>query len=367
MVCLFEMEQSKRFRKAVRKMKRVTLDMDKLRNLHSGLGQYCLCLGRALEKQNNYDLALNYLIPDEAVNLLGNDAKYEVINWKNRIFKNATACDVWHFTHQEPKYFPGAEKIKKIITVHDLNFLFKYRGLKQRIKTERLQNLLGQMDSIVSISHFTKQMLIEKLNMAEKKITVIYNGCSLIENPTSLKPVNAPAGKFVFTIGIVAEKKNFGVLIPWIEKNKDGLILIIAGSAKSIYAQRLMQLVKQKKLSNRIFFVGEINEEHRSWYYKNCEAFVFPSLSEGFGLPVVEAMSFGKPVFLNRATSLPEIGGEQAFYWENFDTEYMQQIFDNAMSSYNANLEKRKLIQKWASKFSWKNAAQEYLNIYKTL
>lgn len=348
-------------------MKRVTIDLDKLRNLHSGLGQYCLHIGRALEKEDNSDIELNYLVPKDAIKLFGNVAKYEVLNWKNRIFKNVTESDVWHFTHQEPKYFPVSEKTRKIITVHDLNFLFKYKGLKQKIKAEQLQILLGQMDSIVSISHFTKQMLMEKLKITEKKITVIYNGCNLIENTTPLKPVDTPAGKFVFTIGIVAEKKNFGVLIPWIEKNKEGLNLIIAGSVKSSYAQKLMQQVEQRKLTKRIFFIGEIGDEHRSWYYENCEAFVFPSLSEGFGLPVVEAMSFGKPVFLNSVTSLPEIGGKEAFYWENFDADYMQQVFDSGMSSYNADLKKRKLIQKWASKFSWKSAAEEYLKMYKTL
>ena len=78
-----------------------------------------------------------------------------------------------------------------------------------------------------------------------------------------------------------------------------------------------------KGLEERIILPGEISDMDKYWLYKNCEAFVFPSMYEGFGLPVIEAMNFGKPVFLSTFSSLPEVGGKYALYWENFDSQLM--------------------------------------------
>jgi glycosyltransferase involved in cell wall biosynthesis len=93
---------------------------------------------------------------------------------------------------------------------------------------------------------------------------------------------------------------------------------------------------------------------------------MFPSVAEGFGAPVVEAMHFGKPVFLSDKTSLPEIGGDAAYYFKQFDKEYMQKVFEEGMTHY-AQHNPVTTIQQRARKFSWDTNAQEYMKLYRSM
>jgi len=107
-----------------------------------------------------------------------------------------------------------------------------------------------------------------------------------------------------------------------------------------------------------------VTNGEKSWYYKNCLAFVFPSIGEGFGLPVLEAMYFGKPVFLSSATSLPEVGGKVAYYFDNFEPPQMKNVFEKGMQHYNSEHPEQAIIER-AKNFSWEKAADEYLDVYR--
>ncbi len=82
-------------------------------------------------------------------------------------------------------------------------------------------------------------------------------------------------------------------------------------------------------------------------------------------MPVIEAMSLGKPVFLSRLTSLPEVGGTEAFYFDDFSAQNMRKTFEEGMANYLKNPEKAERIKEWAKQFTWENAAAEYLNLYR--
>ena len=135
---------------------------------------------------------------------------------------------------------------------------------------------------------------------------------------------------------------------------------IIAGSIDSVYAKEI-----QKNKPSNVHFVGKVSDENKSWYYENCQGLIFPSLLEGFGLPVVEAMSVGKPLFLSNKTSLPEIGGEDAFYFEDFSPQSMLQTIKNGINSFSDKQANR--LKERASNFSWDVAAKKYLSLYESL
>ena len=99
---------------------------------------------------------------------------------------------------------------------------------------------------------------------------------------------------------------------------------------------------------------------------KNCEAFVFPSISEGFGLPVIEAMYFGKPVILSTHTSLPEIGGSAAYYFQNFEPQHMQTVLYNALEDHRTNNRENE-IKNRAFSLTGNNTASQYHEVYKKL
>ncbi len=116
--------------------------------------------------------------------------------------------------------------------------------------------------------------------------------------------------------------------------------------------------------ADRVVFTGLISDDDKAWYYANCEAFLFPSIAEGFGLPVIEAMHFGKPVFLSTHTSLPEIGGDVAWYFDNFEPATMQATFLKGMAEYQADDTLKADIIARASKFDWAKTAEQYLDLY---
>jgi len=141
--------------------------------------------------------------------------------------------------------------------------------------------------------------------------------------------------------------------------------LVIAGDNNTRYGKQIKQHIIANNLNERIILPGSIGTEEKFWLYKNCEAFLFPSLAEGFGMPAIEAMKFGKPVFLSKFTSLPEIGGDHAFYFENFDEEYMSSFIQSNLSYYNNNkISLSDQIINHAEKFNWQKSITQYLQLY---
>ncbi len=109
---------------------------------------------------------------------------------------------------------------------------------------------------------------------------------------------------------------------------------------------------------------GPIDEATKWWFYAHCEAFLFPSLLEGFGIPVVEAMAFGKPVFSSSLTSLPEVGGSEAIYFPSFDAETVVETFREGMEAYRNDPGMPERLRRQSQQFRWEIAAATYWNLY---
>jgi glycosyltransferase involved in cell wall biosynthesis len=119
------------------------------------------------------------------------------------------------------------------------------------------------------------------------------------------------------------------------------------------------------QLPNVEFHLG-ISDAQKSWAFAHCAGFLFPSFTEGFGLPPVEAMQFGRPVFLSRLTSLPEIGGDVAEYFDAFDPASMRQVVERGLERSRAPGH-ADAIRAHAARFDWDRAAGEYLALYARL
>lgn len=145
-------------------------------------------------------------------------------------------------------------------------------------------------------------------------------------------------------------------------------VLIIGGlTLSAAYKKKIEDESERWGVSKRVVFTGGIGDEEKYWYMQNCTAFLFPSLSEGFGFPVIEAMHFERPVLLSTYSSLPEIGGDSAYYFKSFDMEDMQLTLYSALDDYNNNNDKRKKIKAHADSFKWEEAAKQYCNLYSGL
>jgi glycosyltransferase involved in cell wall biosynthesis len=343
---------------------KILVDCERMKYPYTGLYYYCYYLGKFLLQENKGKRNIGFYLPPAVQTIFGENS----MNEKQHPLDKYVLClknkwDLWHSTYQSSNYYPKNKKTKVVLTVHDVNFMYdtgKSDKKKQRY-LDKVRKRIDRADHIVAISKFTLHDVGRFINITGKPASVIYNGNTLIELDTLNEPKLKPAAPFIFTIGTIIRKKNFHVL-PALLLNND-LQLVIAGITQSeAYKQSIIDEAKKLGVSNRVVFTGPVSENDKQWYLKNCTAFTFPSISEGFGLPVVEAMHFGKPLLLSNSTSLPEIGGPHAAYFENFDPHDMNRIAMKAINEHND--EKAVLLKKHAESFNWKTSAQQYLDVY---
>lgn len=342
------------------------IDLYKLKDLYSGLGQVCYHLGLNLMK-NKGALELDYLIPDHSVRtLFGKDSSINYLksNFRNRYFPFLNrSYAFWHSMNQFPSHFPDSHT-PMILTVHDLNFLVEKNRDKAMQYLKKLQRNTDRADYITAISQFTKNELIKNVDLKGKEVKVIYNGVPPNNNVESKKPEYVHSGNFLFSLGVFKNSKNFHTLLPLIN-HFDNYQLIIAGNTDTPYGRTIKERVSEMQCGDKIVLPGIINEQDKQWLYNHCTAFLFPSTAEGFGIPVVEAMKAGKPVFISKYASLPEIGGDLAFYFDSFDETEMAGCIRTNLNKFQENpAGMREKMISYSSKFDWETCAGQYLELY---
>ncbi|MDQ1089204.1 glycosyltransferase family 1 protein [Siphonobacter sp. SORGH_AS_1065] len=356
---------------------KILLTADQMATSSTGLYHFTLELAREIITQNSGHYRLNFLVPSH----LKDDHVFGKATYRTRSVFNKTLWkfysefDLIHFTQQHPTLIkPTKIKGKKILTIHDLNYIYEYPANSEEYKNfeYNLSKWVEAADHLTAISQYAAHDIARHFNYPIQDIKVIYNGVNIPNIPTEQidthTPKYRPARPFLFTIGTVVSKKNFHVL-PGMMHYLD-FDLVIAGrldeSGKDYY-QRILDECQEHGISpDRIHLIGEVSELDKHWYYKHCTAFVFPSIAEGFGLPVLEAYYYHKPTFLSNHTALPEIGGEAAYYFTSFEPEEMAEVVKKGLSDF-PHSDKVKLAQERVELFSWKKSAADYLSLYKEI
>ncbi len=355
------------------------IDAERLRDLNSGLGQVCLHLGRELVRQRPTDRdgqpwKLTFLVPKGQAGVFGEtqaDAavRYVEASWL-RTFWPPGRFDVWHCLHQDSTYLPSGSG-KLILTIHDLNFLERpaYSAAKKARKLADLQQKVDRATGLTTVSEYTASGVRQHIKLPDNKpLRVIPNGVAISESDltANASPPAFLAGSdlpyFLF-VGVIHPKKNVHTLLPLLEAFPD-YRLVLAGSDSHPYAQHLREQAQHLGLTDRLLMPGSVSEADKVWLYAHCDAFLFPSLSEGFGLPVAEAMSFGRPVFSSTLTSLPEVGGKEAYYFENFEPETMAKTLHDGLHDFGQNALRQERLKKRAAEFSWPKVAAAYWRLY---
>jgi glycosyltransferase involved in cell wall biosynthesis len=143
---------------------------------------------------------------------------------------------------------------------------------------------------------------------------------------------------------------------------------VIAGKPDDVdYVAKINQLIAENQLQDRVLLAGAISDEAKYWLYQHCEAFAFPSLLEGFGMPIIEAFSVGKPEFASALTSMPEVGGELTHYWHNFEPAHMAQIFTEGRQAMSQDTQFAQKAQARAQLFTWEQAGKRYASLYEQI
>lgn len=349
--------------------KNIILDFERMKYPNTGLYHFCKGLGEALVKESDPNREiLSFYLPKQLNGIFGSSVQYiDQSSLHKLVMPPLKNFSCWHATNQTSLYFPKNQKIPIVLTVHDLNFLYDSNKSEKRKKVyqQNLQNKIDRADAVVTISSFTAKELEQFVDMGNKKITVIYNGCGIDDALQALAPQTIPSIPFLFTIGTIAPKKNFHELLNLLIGTN--YQLIIAGITQDEkYKQFIIAEANRLDVAHQLVFTGAISENEKYWYYQHCIAFLFPSLAEGFGLPVIEAMHFGKTVLLSSVGPLPEIGGSVAHYFSDYTAQAMQETLNNALA-HDELLNRRDTIQLHAKQFSWQKAANAYLQLYRTI
>ncbi|EGV42947.1 glycosyltransferase family 1 protein [Bizionia argentinensis JUB59] len=356
-------------------MRTICLESHNIDNLFFGFGQFNYHLIKGFYNHQDILKALDVEItliskhPEKLEKEFGQTFCYKKYNslQRKKIFRIKKAYNLWHSLNQNTKIEPF-KNIPYLLTVHDVNFMEELSGNDLNKRIRLFKDKLQRSHAITYISEYAKTMTHTYFKVPDIPEYVIYNGSSKPkEIPENHIPALLPKGDFIFTIGEVLEKKNFHTLVEMLA-NLPELNLIISGKNTTDYAKEIKKKVDKLQLENRVFLTGKISETDKAYYLKNCYAFCFPSLREGFGIPPIEAMQYGKPVFLSDKSSLPEVGGEHAFYWEHFEPKYMADILQNGMKIYNEDqIDYSEKLQQHANSYSWDNTAKQYLNVYRSL
>lgn len=351
------------------KKRTVLIDLRYLGVAH-GFGELCGYYGNYIKEHADEinDLDITLLVPKSFVGKFGDHVKYLTIR---RIYKILPILlpkfDIWHNTTQQAKYSSTNPTTKKILSIHDLNFIYEKSDSKANKRLKKLQQYINSAQVITFISQFTKQEVKKHLDISTKETLVNYVGIKDIrfENTTVPQFLINKDKKFLFTISRINKKKNFHVLLDTM-KRLPQYDLYICGNFDSEYAKEMIQRIKEESITN-IIMPGEISFSEKIWMYKNCHAFLFPSLFEGFGMPVIEAMQFGKPVFSSCCTSLPEIGSIYSYFFKDFTPEHMSSFINENIESFYSDTNRIQQQIEYSLSYTLDRHMNKYLELYRNI
>lgn len=361
-------------------MASVVIDVERLRNVHCGLGQFSLHLGGALLEALDGELTPILLVRPRQRELLG-DRGVRFLDpspWRGEplarfvrpwygLLPFARRPALWHATHQDTRFLPLHRSTRLILTIHDLNFLREKSPASVRRRLRRLQVKVDRASVLTTASSHAAGEIREHLDTGAKEIAIIPHGvCVNPADAATARPDFLAPGRFLFTIGDITAKKNFHTLVDLAARLPE-FTIVIAGANSTDYARGLQQQAAHNGLGDRVIFPGKVSDAERSWLYQNCDAFLFPSRSEGFGLPVIEAMSSGRPVFCSYATSLPEVGGDLAFYWHDLDADRMAEVVRAGLQRAEQDPTWSDRLKQHAGQYTWPRAARAYLALYQRM
>ncbi|MCK5072528.1 MAG: glycosyltransferase family 4 protein [Bacteriovoracaceae bacterium] len=286
--------------------------------------------------------------------------------------------DIYHGLSHELPAGIHRTPIKTVVTIHDLIFLRypeQFSRIDRSIYKRKINYSCSVSQKIVAICEQTKNDLMEFLNIREDKIDVIYQSCDPIfyemktreERDRIRKKYFLPT-KYILFVGSFTERKNLLNLVRGLfhSQRTNDVPLVLVGRGKD-YRNRIYDLAKKLGVHTKLIFLENVPLNELPAIYQNATVFIYPSLFEGFGIPIIEAFFSGVPVITSTGSCFKETGGPAAIY---VDPNQPEQIGEAMVRVVENESLQQNLIEKgrdWVNKFHSSNTAKNMMEFYKTL
>lgn len=365
-------------------MMKIAFDGKRFFNNNSGLGNYSRDLVRILATffpENQY-LLFNKNLSEKGKDILkmSNVSFIETTKGNfSRQFKmgkdaQQINAEIFHGLSGELPLKWTNQPIKKVVTIHDLIFLRfpeYYSYFDRKIHFWKFKKAAEQADLIIAISEQTKRDIIQFLKVPESKIRVVYQGChqAFKENQNEaflnsvIEKFKLPE-RFILNVGTIEERKNLLNIVKAI--NGTDIPLVVIGK-KTKYFSKVKKFLVKNKLENQVQFLENVSMEELAAIYKLTDLFVYPSLFEGFGIPVIESLFSKTAVITSNLSCLPEAGGKESVY---INPNNFEDLKAKITFLWQNESERKRRAEKgfdFVQKFNDENIATNLMDAYRSI
>lgn len=360
---------------------KIGYDAKRFFNNPTGLGNYSRTLIHNLDlyaTENQYSLFVHRKFHPEGYN------KYRLIKgkgfvaslWRSRGIRQdieASDIQIFHGLSGELPIKPD-NKVKYVVTIHDLIFKLHpqwYTGIDRWFYSEKLRQALLKADAVIAISEQTASDIKEMYSIDEKKLHVIYQSWSSTYDNIKEEEIHVPLlpKDYLLFVGSFYERKNLKNLI-WAmtDKSCSDIPLVVVGNGKHRYKKMILELIQELKLERQVLILENVYDALLKQLYIRAKAVIYPSLYEGFGLPVLEAWKCGKPVITSDNSSLKEFGRDACYLLEDpTNKEEMSEAISKFWTDTAYFNELKSNIPAQLERFSPEKTATQLNDLYKSL
>lgn len=270
--------------------------------------------------------------------------------------------DIVHPTYYSPYFLDYLNGKPFVITVYDMIHEILSENFPQNVTTVHKKKVVEKASRIITISESTKIDLHKIFGVPEKKITVVHLATSIHKVNTTGIEVAVPE-KFLLFTGQRDNHKNFERLLKAYKKvtEKDSEVYLVCTANK--FTKNELELIRKLKITDKVIHIFS-NSQTLKILYGKAIAFVFPSLYEGFGLPVLEAFACGCPAVLSNTSSLPEVGKDAAVYFDPYSEDSIEDAISTVLRDYELQIKLKNAGFKRVNDFSWEETTRKTIEVY---
>lgn len=375
---------------------KINLELQPCLKNKSGIGIYTYELARILQKKNGIELSgniFNFLNRNDiSKDIEGLNMNINICS----IFPYGVYRRVWNRVHiNYNKLFNSHDELyhffnfivppkitgKVITTIHDMTYILYPETMDEKnLKriTDDIDYSVNRADKIITVSESSKNDIIKYLKVPSSKIEIVYNGVDYDrfnkdysnDEKRAVKNKYSLPEKYMLYMGTLEPRKNIESIVKAysvFKKNYNSKIKLVIAGKKGWLFESIFQLMERLNLEDEVIFTDYVDEEDKPIIYQMSSLFVFPSIYEGFGIPVLEAMAASVPVITSNVSSLPEVAGDAAILVSPKDIDA---IAENMNKILTDNRLRESLINKGhiqAKKFTWEASAEKLYKIYKSM